>query len=148
VDSIDRLAQKLAQMYKDNRNPLSTAPVVGKVLSVNPLRIQYGENIILEQHKLIVAERLMMGTPVEITETNMVGNDASNSATITFHREVGGDLTERIKRLSIPAATGENNKIVAKLTTPLQAGNRVIMIPDQDWKNWFVLDKVWEGGET
>ncbi|MDT3415592.1 hypothetical protein QO009_001450 [Brevibacillus aydinogluensis] len=147
MDSIDRLAQKLAQMYKDNRNPLSTAPVVGKVLSVNPLRIQYGENIILEQHKLIVAERLMTGTPVEITETSMVGDDASNPATITFHRDTGGSFTERIRNLSIPAA-GENNKIKAKLTTLLQKGDRVIMVPDQDWKNWFVLDKVWEGGET
>ncbi|QQE75223.1 DUF2577 domain-containing protein [Brevibacillus composti] len=144
MDSIDRLAQKIAEMHKQNRNPKSTAPVVGKVLSISPLRIQYGDNVLLEQEKLIVAERLMAGTNIEITEANMVGNDASNPATITFHREVGGDLTERIKRLSIPAAAGENNKVMAKLTTPLQEGDQVIMIPDQDWKKWYVLDKVWK----
>jgi len=148
MDSIDRLAQRIAQMYKDNRPPKSTSPVVGKVLSISPLRIQYGNNIILEQEKLIVAERLMTGTSIVITEANMIGNDASHPATVTFHNDIGGDKTERIKRLSIPEATGDNNKITAKLTTPLKEGDRVIMVPDQDWKSWFVLDKVWEESKT
>ena len=58
TDNIDRLAKKLADMYKENRNPASAAPVMGKVISVDPIRITYGIGIILENRHLVVTGRL------------------------------------------------------------------------------------------
>ncbi len=60
MDQIDRLAELIAKMYKENKNPPSTAPRTAKVLSVSPLKIQYGDSIILESRHLVVAAHVTM----------------------------------------------------------------------------------------
>jgi len=54
MDNIDRLARKIADMFKENMNPPSTAPRVGKVINAEPLEIQWGDSIILKKDKLHV----------------------------------------------------------------------------------------------
>ena len=58
TDSLDRLAQKLAILHMENRNPPSTAPRIGKVIHVEPLEVQWGSNIILKADKLLVPQGL------------------------------------------------------------------------------------------
>jgi acetyltransferase-like isoleucine patch superfamily enzyme len=60
MDNIDRLAKKIADMHLANRNPPSTAPRVGTVVSEAPLKIQYGDNIILESRHLIIADHVVI----------------------------------------------------------------------------------------
>lgn len=50
--SIDQLARRIAELFKQNRNPPSASPRVGKVIKVNPLEVQWGESIILKKAKL------------------------------------------------------------------------------------------------
>lgn len=54
MDSIDQLARKIAELYKMNRNPPSTAARVGNVIKANPLEIRWGDSIILKKDKLHV----------------------------------------------------------------------------------------------
>jgi hypothetical protein len=58
MDNLDRLAKKLVEMNKANRNPPSTAPRVGKVIKIDPLEIQWGESIILKSNKLFLPRSL------------------------------------------------------------------------------------------
>lgn len=54
MDSIDRLASRIAEMHKANRNPPSLAPRVGVVIQADPLEIQWGESVILKRDKLLI----------------------------------------------------------------------------------------------
>jgi hypothetical protein len=58
MDQIDRLAELIAKLYKENRNPPSTAPRTAKVVSIEPLKVQYGDSVILEGRHLIVARHV------------------------------------------------------------------------------------------
>lgn len=60
MDKIDQLAELIAKLYKENRNPPSTAPRLGTVISAAPLRIKYGSSIILESRHLIKADHVVV----------------------------------------------------------------------------------------
>lgn len=153
MDSIDRLAQRFVEMHKANRNPPSTAPRVGTVISVSPLKIQYGDSIILESRHLIIAESLVEGykRTLELTTVHMKGDESKYPAKISFYRP-SGDITERITDIDIPITVpdSDNNKIKATVTFTdgLKVGDRVILQPDESMKLWFVVDRVWKEPET
>lgn len=150
MDSIERLAKKIADMQKENRNPPSTAPRVGTVVSITPLKIQYGESVILERRHLIIGESLMPGykRTIELTELQMSGLDEKYPAKISFYRS-SGDIQERITKLAIPITDNPDsleNKIKATITYTdgLKVGDQVILQPDESLKLWFVKDRVWK----
>ncbi|MED1642167.1 DUF2577 domain-containing protein [Brevibacillus agri] len=153
MDSLDRLAQLIVAMHKENRNPVSTAPRVGKVISASPLRIQYGESIILEQRHLIISESLMAGycRKVELTDLKLSGNNPEYPARITFYNP-GGNVTERIIGIDVPPTVPESheNKLNATITfvDGLKEGDEVIIQPDESLQLWFVMDKVWKEAVT
>lgn len=153
MDSLERLATLLVGMHKANQNPASTAPRVGKVISEEPLRIQYGKNIILEQRHLIIGASLMPGykRAIELTDLQLSGNDSNYPARITFYN-TPGNITERIISLSIPKTEpeSEENKLKGTMTFTdgLKEGDEVIIQPDESMQLWFVMDKVWKETET
>ncbi|SFB62559.1 Protein of unknown function [Cohnella sp. OV330] len=52
TDAIDRLARKLADLHKDNRNPVSTVPRIGVVVETDPLVIRWGDRILITEDKM------------------------------------------------------------------------------------------------
>lgn len=153
MDSMERLAMMLVDMHKANQNPASTAPRVGKVISADPLRIQYGRSIILEQRHLIVGASLMPGykRTITLTELQLSGNNSDYPAQITFYN-TQGNISERIISLSIPKTEpeSEENKLNGTMTfiDGLKEGDEVIIQPDESMQLWFVTDKVWKEPET
>lgn len=99
---------KLAKLFADRTNPYTINITVGEVLSASPLRIQYGDSIILEERHLIVADSLVNGFTGEYEDDN---GSAVETKTIT-------------------------------VKNPLEQGDQVILIPDTEFKTWFLLDKV------
>jgi signal peptidase I len=67
MDNLERLAIKLVEMYKANRNPPSTAPRVGKVIKIDPLEIQWGDSIILKSDKLFLPRGLVFELSDKVT---------------------------------------------------------------------------------
>ncbi|WP_144932228.1 DUF2577 family protein [Paenibacillus sp. 32O-W] len=61
MDVLDQLAKTIADIYKKNRNPPSTAPRIGIVVESEPLKIKWGDNVIITQDKLIVPQLYTAG---------------------------------------------------------------------------------------
>jgi hypothetical protein len=66
TDSIDRLARTIAEMYRQNRPRPSTAPRIGKVVSTSPLKVQWGDRVLLEEDRLVVPRMLRDGLEVTV----------------------------------------------------------------------------------
>lgn len=78
--------EKLGQLFRDRDNPPIINITVGKVISVNPLNIQWGQNVLLTEKNLIVGSIFKSGVT--------------------------------------------------------KVGDKVIILPDLDFKTWYVIDKV------
>ena len=104
---------KLVKMLKDRENQAYIGITQGLVIGINPLRIQYGDRIILEQRHLVIADSLVSGYTGEYTDNDTISNVGLNVTTKT---------------------------VITK--NPLEVGNKVIMIPDNSMKKWYVIDKV------
>ena len=100
--------EKLAQLFKDRDNPYIINATAGEVISTGPLKIKWGESIILGEKDLVVGSILKTGFSVPYTDDN-------NAGTIT-------------KSITI--------------INPLSIGDKVILLPDTDFKTWYVIDKV------
>ncbi len=61
---------KLAKMFTERENPNHPGIVVGEVLSASPLRIKYGNDVILEQRHLSVSYSLLNGISGEYEDDN------------------------------------------------------------------------------
>lgn len=107
--SIDQLAKKLAEMYKENRNPPSTSPRVGTVLQASPLEIQWGDNVLLKEYKLFVPRTFREGhtIPYRWQDTN-------------------GNMVD--------------DQIIFKIS--LVPGDKVMIIPDEYLKMWYIVEKL------
>jgi hypothetical protein len=86
MDGIERLARKFAELHKQNRNPPSTAPRTGKVVGVNPLKIQWGEHIVLTEDQIIVPTIFKQG--VEIPNRYMNTEGAMVEEKLVFKPEL------------------------------------------------------------
>lgn len=72
MDSIDRLAKKIADMNRDTKNKPSTSPRIGEVVSVQPLKISVGDQIVLQEDKLYLPKLYRDGymIPNKYIDTN------------------------------------------------------------------------------
>ncbi|HZG79957.1 MAG TPA: DUF2577 family protein [Brevibacillus sp.] len=148
MDALDQIAQKIAWLYKAVRSIPNTAPRVGTVVSIAPLKVQWGDSILLESHKLIVAEHLMPGYTrnVELTDMKMSGLDDEYPAKIGFL--VNDVVSEnRIASLKIPKIEdpeSQENRVKATITFSdgLNIGDKVILQPDEFMKQWYVTGRV------
>jgi len=109
MDSIDRLAEKIAEMYKINRNPPSTTPRIGVVATVSPLKIKWGDHVILTEDKLYI--------PKIYREGVMIPNR---------WQDTNGNMVE--------------DEILWKVE--LEAGDRVIIAPDEHYKMWYLIERM------
>jgi hypothetical protein len=100
--------EKLAQLFKERNNPYIINATTGKVISASPLKIQWGQNIIIEEENLLVANILKTGFTVTYTDTTI---EASTDRSLT-------------------------------IKNPLEVGDEVILLPDTDFKKFYVIDKV------
>jgi len=66
TDSIDRLARTIAEMYKQNRPRPSTAPRIGTVVSVSPLKVRWGNSVLLAEDRLFVPRMYREGLKITI----------------------------------------------------------------------------------
>jgi hypothetical protein len=78
--------QKLANLFAERTNPTYINITTGLVISESPLRVQYGESVILDETHLVISSRIE--------------------------------------------------------TLSLQSGDKVILVPDNDFNKWYMLDKV------
>lgn len=104
MNSID----KLAKLFSDRDNPSHINITIGEVISAAPIRIKYGENVILESKHIYIAHSLLNGYTVDFED--------DNGTTI---------VTKEIT-----------------IKNELASGDKVIMVPDNSFKHWFVIDKV------
>lgn len=86
--------------------------VIGDVIGISPIRIQYGDRIILEPTDLCFASGLIEGYQGEYEDDN---------------------------------GTNVVTKGIA-VTNSLEIGDKVMMIPDNNLKRWYVIDKLIRGG--
>jgi len=100
--------EKLAKLFSDRTNPFHLPAVQGNVVSISPLKVQYGNSIILDSTNLVVNRLLAEGFTVEYTDDN-------GTTTVT-------------KTITV--------------RDPLEIGNLVILIPDAEFKKWYLIAKV------
>lgn len=100
--------EKLAQLFKDRDNPYIINATVGEIISATPLKVKWGESIIIDEKDLVIGNILKTGFSVEYTDDN---------------------------------GTGVITKSIA-IVNPLSIGDKVIILPDVDFKTWYVIDKV------
>jgi hypothetical protein len=100
--------EKFAKLFIERNNPYHINIDIADVVSTSPLRIKYGDSIILQSDKLILNNILKDGFTVEYTDT-------SDSGTAT-------------KQITIKDS--------------LQIGDKVMIVPDNDFKLWYVISKA------
>ncbi len=107
--SIDKLAKRIAELMKENRNPPSTAPRIAEIVAVNPIKVQWGASVVLTEDRL----RL----PTLYSEGYLIPNRYQNT---------NGSMVDE-----------------TLLWKPeLQIGDKVLIVPDEFLKIWYVIDKV------
>ncbi len=80
--------EKLANLFNERNNSTHVNVTTGIVLSTTPLRIKWGDNVLLEEKSLVVASIIKTGLVV------------------------------------------------------VNISDKVIMMPDNDFKKWYIIDKV------
>ena len=97
--------EKLAQLFRDRTNPLRIAITIGEVVQLNPLKVQWGDKVLLDTaHHLVVNRIHADGFTVQY-------DDNGTAKTIT-------------------------------IVDPLAVGDQVMLVPDDDLKQWFLIGKV------
>lgn len=67
MNDLDKLARKIADMHKENKNPPSTAPRVAKVINTDPIEIQWGSRVILKADKLFIPKNMTIEIGDKVT---------------------------------------------------------------------------------
>lgn len=89
MDSIERLARKIADMYKENRNPSSNAPRICTVVNVDPLRIQWGQNIVIDGEKIFLPRIYHTGIPIPNRYQTYSGGMVEEQLTLKIDLQLG-----------------------------------------------------------
>lgn len=81
--------EKLGQLFRDRDNPYIINVTVGEVISTAPLKVKWGDNIILEGKNLIVSKTLKTGFSVSYTDDN--GITVKTKTIIVINPLINGD---------------------------------------------------------
>lgn len=135
---------KLVQMLKERENPVHITATIGEVISINPIRIKYGDNIILEQRHLVIASDVLSGYTRQVELTNIqLSQLQSEGGGISFHLEDNPPAQDyTITSFNLPSAQAAKITATMKYTDTLKVGDKVILIPDSALKKWFVIDRA------
>jgi len=83
--------EKMAQLFKERNNPSVITITTGTVISASPLRVQWGDLVILEAESLVVASLVKTGFTVEYTDENETGT-TTKEVTIVDPLEAGDEV--------------------------------------------------------
>lgn len=108
---VDKLTQLIANMHRQNINPPDTSPQIAEVIEVSPIKIKWGDNIILNKEKLHVPKKFDAGIPYK---------------TINRYQDVNGVF--------------HDIEIDQLLKINLSVGDKVFVIPDIDYKMFYLVD--------
>jgi hypothetical protein len=109
--SIDKLALRIVDMHKQNINPPDASPKIAEVIGINPLKIQWGVGIILTEQKLHIPKKFNSGIPYK---------------TINRYQDTNGVFNDI--------------EIDQVFKIDLSVGDNVIIIPDSNYKMFYVID--------
>lgn len=109
----DRLAELIISIHKQSIKSPSTHVRLAEVISISPVRLRWGEGIILENDKLVIPQIYKEGYEIPFSYRYM------NTA---------GNMTTETEKL--------------KLKIELTIGDKVTVAPDEHWKQWYIIDKV------
>lgn len=73
--------EKLAKLFSDRDNPTHPPIMVGQVISSSPLKVQYGDQIVLTTDELIVNKLNADGFTVQYTDST---DTTTNNRTLTI----------------------------------------------------------------
>jgi hypothetical protein len=65
-----RYIKELAEMFNERKNPNIVGVTIGEITSLSPIRISYGDSIILKPHQIVIADSLLNGYTAEYTDDN------------------------------------------------------------------------------
>lgn len=74
MDRINQLGDLLVKNIKSRDNEVPTALQVGEVVSVNPIKIKWGEHIILSESNLYISKMFTDGIPYKTNDQYMDTN--------------------------------------------------------------------------
>lgn len=109
----DRLAELIIDIHKQSIKSPSTHVRLAEVISISPVRLRWGEGIILENDRLVIPQIYKNGYEIPYSYRYI---------------DTNGDMT----------AETENLKLKIELTI----GDKVTIAPDEHWKQWHIIDKV------
>lgn len=133
---------KMAQLFKERENKFQIPVCTGTVISASPLKVKFGDSVVLTKDHLVVADHLLGGYKREIEiDTAQLSDLASSGGSITLESS-SGSSTDTITNLDIPSATATKITATMTYTDTLVEGDQVILIPDLDYKTWFLVGKV------
>ncbi|SNR86133.1 Protein of unknown function [Anaerovirgula multivorans] len=122
--------EKMAKLFTDRNNPTHINITIGKVIGVNPFRIQWGEKIIVEEENLIIARGVL---------SHAREFSSSSAGTITTHTD---DPPQEEEYSQYTILKNLNHSGNFTFTDTLNVGDEVIMVPDDNFKNWYIIDKA------
>lgn len=64
MDSTDKLARMIVDLHRSNQNPNSTAPRICTIVGISPLKLQWGQNIVITEDKIYLPRIYSSGIPV------------------------------------------------------------------------------------
>jgi len=92
MDSIDLLARRIAEMHRANSNPPSTSFRVGRVVEVGPLKLQWGDSILINEDKLVIPKRFTSGYELPNRWQDRNGNIIEDTVLWKVELSVGDQL--------------------------------------------------------
>lgn len=134
---------KLAKLFTDRNNPQHINITTGEVISAFPLRIKWGDNIILERSQLIISSSILKEYSREVEVINAQMDQLNSNGSMDFHLE-GSPPSQSYVITNINLPRSGVSKITGNIIfkDTLKVGDEVIMLPDNDFKMWYVLDKA------
>lgn len=134
---------KLAKLFADRTNPFYINVTTGTVISASPLKIQFGDSIVLDDTHLVVAAYLLSGYQRQIEiDSAVISTLAAATGTATMTPSGGTATDYTISNLSVPDTTASKITATMTYTDTLNEGDEVILIPDNDFVKWYVFDKA------
>lgn len=134
-----------AHIREQARGQLPERYVLGRVLSVSPLAVR-AAGLDLDREDLLVAQHLLPGWREQLDGLRWPLTVRLPEKTLTGTCEITVDGTGYTGRVSVTRpgenVKGETAETAGCIHAPLEAGDTVILIPDQDGQTYFLIEKL------
>ena len=141
---------KLAQLFRDRDNQFVVNITTGLILSIAPIKIKWGDGIILEQDKLIFSNQLINAHQRQCEVNGQIVFSQSNAGIakdngLHDHQYSGSPTSSNGTHdhsVDLSVNTDYQSEATIQFSDTLKIGDEVIMLPDNDFKTWYVIDKA------